>query len=124
MVRHRRVLLISVPLVVGIISLFFYLMGERYVDTDNAYLKADKVMIAPEVSAAVTDVLVLENQAVNAGQPLFKLDAALLMAALDGARAKLDKTRTDIQALQAAYRSKQAELALSATNLAFAEKEY
>src|SRR6478735_112593 len=120
----RRILLISAPVLVAAVSLFFYLSGERFVDTDNAYVKADKVMIAPEISAAVTAVLVTENAAVSKGQPLFKLDAALFVVALDRARARQDKVRTDIEALQAAYRSKQAELTLAQTNAAFAEKEY
>lgn len=120
----RRILLVSAPVLVAAITLFFYLTGERFVDTDNAYVKADKVMIAPEVSAAVTDVLVVENASVSKGQPLFKLDTALFVAALDRARARQDKVRTDIEALQAAYRSKQAELTLAQTNTAFAEKEY
>ena len=98
--------------------------GERFVDTDNAYVKADKVMIAPEISAAVAEVLVAENASVSKGQPLFKLDAALFVVALERARARREKVRTDIEALQAAYRSKQAELTLAQTNAAFAEKEY
>ncbi len=120
----RRLLLLSAPLLVGAIALYFYLSGERYVDTDNAYLKADKVMVAAEVSAAVTEVLVVDNQLVAKGQPLFRLDPALFVAALDTARARQDKVRTDIEALKAAYRGKQAELVLARSNMAFAEKEY
>ncbi len=120
----RRLLLVSVPVLAAVLALFFYLTGERYVETENAYLKTDKVMIAPEVSAAVVRVAVAENEAVQKGQTLFLLDTALFTAARDGAKAKLEKTRTDIEALQAAYRSKQAELGLANTKLAFAEKEY
>lgn len=120
----RRILLISAPVLVVVVSLFFYLSGERFVDTDNAYVKADKVMIAPEISAAVAEVLVAENASVNKGQPLFKLDTALFAVALDRARARQEKVRTDIEALQAAYRSKQAEFVLAQNNATFAEKEY
>lgn len=120
----RRLLLLSAPLLVGAIALYFYLAGERHVDTENAYLKADKVMIAPEVSAAVAEVLVAENQPVVKGQPLFRLDPALFVAALDKARARQEKVRTDIESLQAAYRSKLAELSLARANAAFAGKEY
>lgn len=120
----RRLLLLSAPLLVVAVVLYFYLTGERYVETDNAYLKADKVMIAPEVSAAVATVLVAENQPVTKGQPLFTLDNAMFVAALERAQARQEKVRTDIQALQAAYRSKQAELVLAQTNMVFAEKEY
>lgn len=120
----RRLLLLSAPLLVGAIALYFYLSGERYVDTDNAYLKADKVMVAAEVSAAVTEVLVVDNQVVAKGQPLFRLDTALFVAALDKARARQDRVYNEIRALQAALRSKQAEQGLARTNVAFAEKEF
>ena len=120
----RRLLLVSAPLLVGAVAVYAFLSGERYVDTDNAYLKADKVMLAPEISAPVTEVLVVENEPVVTGQPLFRLDPAVYAAALERARARQDKVRTDIESLQAAYRSKQAELALAHTNAAFAEKEF
>jgi membrane fusion protein (multidrug efflux system) len=120
----RRLLLISVPLLVAAIALYFYLNGERFVETDNAYLKADKVMIAPEISAAVVEVLVAENQPVTKGQPLFRLDPSMFTAAQERARARQEKVRTDIDALQAAYRTKQAELSLAQTNASFAEREY
>ncbi|MBP8030625.1 MAG: HlyD family secretion protein, partial [Pseudomonadales bacterium] len=123
-VNIRRVLLISAPVLVAAVVLFFYLTGERFVDTDNAYVKADKVTIAPEVSAAVDAVLVKENEHVTRGQPLFRLDASLFVAAVDRARARQEKVRTEIEALQAAYRSKQAELALAQTNMAFADREF
>jgi membrane fusion protein, multidrug efflux system len=120
----RRLLLVSAPVLVAAVSLYFYLSGERFVETDNAYLKADKVMIAPEVSAAVVEVLVAENQPVTTGQPLFRLDPVLFAVAQERARARQEKVRTDIEALQAAYRSKQAELTLARTNASFAEREY
>jgi membrane fusion protein (multidrug efflux system) len=66
-VNIRRVLLISAPVLVAAVVLFFYLTGERFVDTDNAYVKADKVTIAPEVSAAVDAVLVKENEQCHPG---------------------------------------------------------
>ncbi len=120
----RRVLLVTGPVVVAAISLYFYLSGERLVETDNAYLKADKLMLAPEISAAVTDVLVHENEVVSKGQLLFRLDSAPFDAALYRAQAHLEKVRTDLQALQAGYRARQAELVLARNNAAFAEHEY
>lgn len=120
----RRLLLLSAPLIVAAVTLYFYLSGERYVETENAFLKADKVMIAPEVSAPVVEVLVSDNQPVHKGQPLFRLDTLAFAAALDKARARQDRVENDIRVLQAALRSKQAEQGLTRTNVSFAEKEY
>ena len=47
----------------------------RFVETtDDAYLKADSVTIAPKVSGYITEVLVEDNQSVAAGAPLARLD--------------------------------------------------
>lgn len=120
----RRILLITGPVVVGGIAMYFYLTGGRSVETENAFLKADKVMLAPEISAAVSEVLVNENQPVSKGQPLFKLDSAMFDAAMQRARANQEKVRTDLEALKESYKTRQAELAVAHTNASFAEKEY
>ncbi len=119
----RVILLIVVPLIVVLISLVVYMTGGRYVETDNAYVKAAKVPVSAEVSGTVTDVLVQENQAVRAGQPLFRVDPAPFRVAVDKAEAKLAQVRTDLLALKASYREKQAEIAIARTKLAFAVKD-
>lgn len=43
--------------------------------TDNAYLKADNVIISPKISGYVVEVSVRDNQKVNAGQPLVRIEA-------------------------------------------------
>lgn len=120
--RTRLLLLVVVPLIAAAIALAFYLNGGRYVATDNAYVKADKVPVSTEVSGAVEDVLVHENQAVSAGQVLFRLDPAPFQVAVAKAEAKLAQVRTDLSALQASYREKQAEIVLARTRLAFATR--
>ena len=121
--RHARlILLVVVPLIAAAIALGFYLKGGRTVSTDNAYIKADKVPVSAEVSGAVKDVLVHENQIVSAGQILFRLDPAPFQVAVAKAEAKLAQVRTDFSAMQASYREKQAEIALARTRLAFAAR--
>lgn len=65
MKSKRFVLLFIVPILVVVGSLFVYLHGGRYVETDNAYVKADKTPINAEVSGRVIDVLVEENEPVK-----------------------------------------------------------
>lgn len=125
--RNRRlkrlVLLVVVPLIAALVVLVIYLKGGRYVETDNAYVKADKVPVSAEVSGAVKEVLVQENQSVAAGQVLFRLDPASFQVAVAKAEAKLAQARTDLAALKASYREKQGEIALARTRYAFALKE-
>ena len=121
--RKRRLLLFVLPIVVVLVRLAFYLHGGRDVETDNAYIKAQKVPVSPSVAGDVVEVLVNENQAVEAGQLLFRIDSAPFRIALDKAEAKLAQVRTELSALQLAYRAKQEEVALARNNQAFTEKE-
>lgn len=120
---RRLILLLLLPLLAAIVMLVIYMKGGRYVETDNAYVKADKVPVSSEVSGAVKEVLVHENEAVTAGQVLFRLDPASFQVAVAKAEAKLAQARTDLAALKASYRAKQAEIALARTRHAFAVKE-
>lgn len=119
----RLILLVVVPLIAALAVGVVYLKGGRYVETDNAYVKADKVPVSAEVSGTVREVLVDENQSVNAGQPLFRLDPAPFQVAVAKAEAKLAQVRTDLAALKASYREKQAEIALARTKYAFSQKD-
>ena len=120
---RRLVLLVLVPALVVGIGLSVWLRGGRFVETDNAYLKSDKVPVSAEVAGAIREVLVAENQALKAGQPLFRLNDAPFRVAVERAQAKLAQVRTDVAALRASYRSKQSEIALAKTRLLFAQRD-
>ena len=118
----RLLLLVVIPLIAILAVGIFYLKGGRYAETDNAYVQSDMVLVSTENSGVVKEVLVSENQTVAAGQPLFRLDPAQLLVAVAKAEAKLAQIRTDLAALKASYREKEAEIALAATKYAFAQK--
>jgi membrane fusion protein (multidrug efflux system) len=120
----RKILLVAGPLLTAAVAGYFYFTSGRYVSTDNAFLKSDKVVISPEVAGPVSELLVAENQPVKKGDLLFRIGSGTYVAALQRAQAYLEKTRADLLTLQAAYKSKQAELVLARNNLAYAEKEY
>lgn len=122
--NKRRILLLAGPVVAVIIASYFYVTSGRYVSTENAFIKADKVIISPEISGSVMELHVSENQQVQKGDLLFRMDPVTYAANLEQAKAGMEKARSDIRALQAAYKAKQAELKLARGNLAFAEKEY
>ena len=60
-VRLRHVLLIGAPILVGLAALVAYGLGGRYVETDDAYVKADKVGISAQVAGPITEVEVAEK---------------------------------------------------------------
>lgn len=116
-------LLVVVPALVAGAALVGYLKGGRFVETENAYVKVDKVPVSSAVAGTVAAVLVQENERVRAGEVLYRLDAAPFQVAVARAEAKLAQVRTDLAALKAGYMEKQAEIALARTRQTFALRD-
>lgn len=115
----RFVLLIIVPVVIIFSGIILYLLGGRYVATDNAYVKADMIPLSPQVSGIIQKVFVQENQTVKKNQLLYRIDPAPFKVALAKADAKLAQVNIDLLALKANYHEKQAEIALARTKYNF-----
>jgi len=105
----RVLLLLGVPLLLGAVALHYYAEGGRYVETENAYVKAHIVAVSAEVAGRVAEVGVRDHQSVSAGQFLFRLDPAPFEVALSRARAQLASVRTEIETLRAEHRVALAE---------------
>lgn len=106
----RLVLLIGVPLAIGLAVLMWYAQAQRYVTTDNAYVKANLVAISPSMDGRVTSVQVSDDQQVRRGDLLFTLDRRPHEIALARANAALGAIRNDIASMQARYAQAQAAL--------------
>jgi len=120
----RKALLTLGPAVVAVVALAVYLCSGRYVETDNAYVKADKIALAPEVKGRIVAVEVRENQAVAPGEEVFRIDDTPYRIALAKAEAQLSEARNTVEGLKATYRQKAEELALARANAALALKDY
>lgn len=105
----RLLLLAGVPLLIAAAALHYYAKGGRYVETENAYVKAHIVAVSAEVAGRVAEVAVRDHQAVSAGQFLFRLDPAPFEVAVSRARAQLASVRTEIETLRAEHRVALAE---------------
>jgi len=60
--------------VAAVIAVYFLVQAYRLEGTDDAYVQAHALMLAPRVGGTVTKVLVNENDKVKAGQVLAQLD--------------------------------------------------
>jgi membrane fusion protein (multidrug efflux system) len=89
----------------------WWTVGRFIESTDDAYLQADSVTVAPKVSGYVTDVYVADNQPVQAGAPLVRLDTRQYQVALDQALATIDARAADIQRAQADILQQHANIA-------------
>jgi membrane fusion protein, multidrug efflux system len=115
----RRILLIAGPVLVIAGALYFYLTGGRFASTDDAYVKADIVSVATDVSGIVAKVDVHNDQRVKAGDALFRIDDEPYRIALQGAKAQLGATANQIDALKAQYRQQLAAVANAQTDVAY-----
>jgi membrane fusion protein (multidrug efflux system) len=122
--RLRLSLLLLGPVFVVVGSLYFYLTGGRYVETDNAYVRADMLAVSTDVSGIVKSVDVTDNQRVEAGQVLFRLDDAPFRFALGNARAQLALARAQVEAMKASWREKLQEQRQAQITLDFAQRDW
>ncbi len=121
---RRRVLLILGPVVALLVAFYVYATGGRFVSTDNAYVQAHIVNISADVSGRVVALWAEENQTVQAGQPLFRIDPESFQIALDRADAQLREVHDRLAALQASYRQRQVQLRSAEETVAFQHTEF
>ena len=122
-VLFRIVALIVVPPVAIAAALFWWLSGGRYIGTENAYVKAHIVQIAPEVAGQVRRVLVHDHQQVAAGETLLTIEQRPFRLALDSAEAELDAAKTHVETLRATWREAVAELAEAEARAAYFQRQ-
>lgn len=89
----------------------WWLSGRFIESTDNAYLQADSVVVAPKVGGYVAEVLVHDNERVEPGQPLARLDARQYQAALDEAQATVTSRQADVARAEADLVQQKANIA-------------
>ena len=101
------VVLLAVVVVVG---KFWYYVTNPW--TRDGKVRAQVVQITPRVTGPIVQLPVQDNQFVTAGELLFQIDPRTFVTSLMLARAELDKTRDDIEAL-----GKQVEASLAVKKL-------
>ena len=109
--RKRLLLMVVLPGLALLAAGLFYLAGGRYVSTDDAYIRASKLMVSTDVSGIVSSVDVHEGQLVRAGDVLFRLDPKQFQIALDNAKANLEQTSLNIRAMKQDYGRMQNDVA-------------
>ncbi|HEX4079248.1 MAG TPA: HlyD family secretion protein [Rhizomicrobium sp.] len=114
----RRLLMIGGVAVVVVASLAFWLMGDRYVGTDDSYVHAAQLLVSTDVSGLVQDVEVRQGEPVNAGQVLFRIDPRQFRIALDNAKANLGQTRLTLLSMKDDYERMRKDIAAQVSQVA------
>jgi multidrug resistance efflux pump len=109
----RKLLLTSIVLLLAIgvlVIKYWYYVTNPW--TRDGQVQAQVIQITPRVTGPIVKLPISDNQFVTAGNLLFQIDPRTFVTSLKLARAELDKTRDDIDAL-----GKQVEASLAVKEL-------
>ena len=81
---------------------YWWTTGRFEEATDDAFLQADKVTVAPKVGGFVAESLVTDNQPVKAGDIIARIDDRDYQVALAQDEADLDKSKASLQGVASA----------------------
>ncbi|HVA81091.1 MAG TPA: biotin/lipoyl-binding protein [Candidatus Binataceae bacterium] len=104
-----RLLSIGIIAAAAVAALFVTRLYYIYPRTDDAYVRANLIGVAPHVSGPIVKLPIVDNQHVRKGALLFIVDPRPYQAALDALVAKLQLTDLRIKGLTDAIGAAQAE---------------
>jgi membrane fusion protein, multidrug efflux system len=103
--RSRKILLgvgIVAAIAIGVIAYWFFFM-RGIVFTDDARFSGHLVDLAPEINGTIVEVAVHEGEFARKGAVIFRLDPAILQAALSQAEAALVSAKANLASSEAKY---------------------
>ena len=114
--REKKKLFIIIGIIAVIAAICFYINSLRYQNTDDAYIEGDLIQIAPRVSGQIEEIYITDNQKINEGDLIAKIDDSDYKVKLEQAQALYEK---------ALYSQKVAKAKLDAINseISLAEKD-
>jgi membrane fusion protein (multidrug efflux system) len=117
----RAFIVLGVAVILAVGGFIFLRLAHAAETTDNAYVKADRTIVAPKVRGLIAEILVADNQAVVAGQPLVRLDDEEYAARLASAEADVATADAAVTSAEAALKRLDSEEALARSSVGEAE---
>jgi len=109
--RRRMVLIVTALIIVALVAVVvWWVNAGNYETTDDAFIDARTVQISAQVSAAIVDVPVTDNQLVEEGAVLVRLDDRDFKAQLDQAKAQVAQAQAGIANLDAQLAAQRARI--------------
>jgi membrane fusion protein, multidrug efflux system len=121
---HKKKIIIALVLAALIGGFAFYHYSGLTRSTENAYINADVVNVAAQVSGRVTAVYVKDNQHVRKGDALFDIDPEPFAIALQRAEADLAQAKQSARQDNAEVSVARAQIAQIESDLANARTSY
>jgi membrane fusion protein (multidrug efflux system) len=131
--RHRWQVaaVLALAILLAVAATIWWLHARQFESTDDAYVDARTVSISAEVAGPVVEVPVNDNQLVDAGVTLVRIDDSDYRAQLDLAQAQVEQAQAGVANLDAQIAAQQAkidqadqEAAQAQAALTFSKQEY
>src|SRR5690242_7939175 len=102
---RRTLIVAAIALAAALAGSIYIVMPASTQTTDDAYIGADATTVAPKVRGLVAQVLVQDNQAVRAGDPLVRIDPEEFDARVATAIAEVADAQAGVASAKAALAS-------------------
>ena len=121
----RNILILTITILILVTASYFYIRHQKdYPSTDDAYVHANIVYIAPQVSGKVITTNVSDYQTVAKGDLLLQLDPAPYQAKLDEAQAAYELATQNNAATDDAILAQSANVKKAMANLTDAQLSF
>jgi len=124
---RRSVALMTLVALVGVVAILYawqlWPFSGGVAVTENAYIRGQITVLAPQVNGYVTQVLVQDFEEVTRGQPLVRIDDRQYRQLVEQRRAELAAQRFQLENLEQTLASNRATLASRRAELSAAEAE-
>ncbi|WP_349644299.1 HlyD family secretion protein [Rhodopseudomonas sp. BR0M22] len=121
--RHPIAAIAVVVLIVAALGggIAWWLHARNFETTDDAFIDTRSVLISPQVTGAITQVAVTDNEVVKAGQLLAKIDPRDYQAAVDQAAAQIQQAQASIDNFTAQIAAQKAQIDAAAKQVTEAQ---
>jgi membrane fusion protein (multidrug efflux system) len=109
--RRRSILVITALIIAAIVGVVAYWLNTSgYESTDDAFIDARTVSVSAQVGAAIVEVPVTDNQLVEPGAVLVRLDDRDYRAQVDAAIAQVDQAKATMGNIDAQVAAQEARI--------------
>lgn len=121
--RRKVIVGIAALVVAAAVGTYYAKFVAPFESTDDAFIEGHVTPIAPQVSGRVSQVLVQDNQKVNAGDVLVQIDPSDYQAKLDQERANLSSAKSRLAQANAQFTVDEAKVEEEKANVIADEAE-
>lgn len=113
----KRYFIIGTTIIITIFAGVFLWYSSHYQSTDDAYIESHMVRVAPRVSGQIIDVYIDDNQKINEGDLVARIDDTDYKVKLAQAEANYQKALFNQNIAKANLNAKQSDIELAKTDL-------